>query len=208
MPLNHRTACVVLAAGLSSRYGRPKQLATLGGKSLIQNAVDIANGSKSDYVYVVLGNKASEIMENLRLGRAQVLLNKDYRNGLSSSLRTSIRNLPQDCTEVVLMVADQPFLLSKHIDRLINYTRRHKAPLASLSFDGEPRNPALFSRRLFPTLMKVKGDKGAREVVRKHRSKVALIKISDPHVFVDVDTVENLGEALRFKKKMEKNIKK
>lgn len=198
----------MLAAGLSSRYGKPKQLATIRGKSLIQNAVDIANGSSSDYVYVVLGNKSSEIMENLRLGRAEVLLNKNYRNGLSSSLRTSIRNLPLDCTEVVLMVADQPFLLSKHIDRLINAIRRKKAPLASLAFEGEPRNPALFTRRLFPILMKVKGDKGAREVVREHRSEAALINIGDPFVFVDVDTVENLKEALRLKKKMEKNMKK
>jgi molybdenum cofactor cytidylyltransferase len=197
----------VLAAGLSSRYGKPKQLATIGGKTLIQNAVDIANGSSSDYVYVVLGNKSSEIMKNLILGRAQVLLNKNYRSGLSSSLRTSIRNLPPDCTDAVLMVADQPFLLSKHIDRLISTSRRKKAPLASLALKGEPRNPALFSRPLFHTLMKVNGDKGAREVVREHRSKAALINIGDPLVFVDVDTVENLKEALRSKNKMEKSTK-
>ncbi len=171
---------------------------------MIQNAVDIANGSSSDYVYVVLGNKSSEILENLRLGRSQVLLNKNYRNGLSSSLRTAIRNLAPDCTEVVLMVADQPFLLSKHIDRLINAALKNKAPLASLAFRGEPRNPALFSRRLFPTLMKVKGDKGAREVVKKYRSTAALTNISNPLVFVDIDTVESLQEALKFKKKMEK----
>jgi molybdenum cofactor cytidylyltransferase len=203
----HKTACVVLAAGLSSRYGKPKQLALIGDKSLIQNAVDIANGSKSDYVYVVLGSNSSQIMESLKIGRAQVIFNKNYRQGLSASLRASIRNLPLDCTEVVLMAADQPFLLSKYIDRLINAALKKQVSVASLAFKGEPRSPALFSRRLFSTLLKVKGDKGAQEVVRKQRTRAALIDVDDPLMFLDIDTVENLEEALKSKKKMEKKSK-
>lgn len=205
--MRRKAACVVLAAGLSSRFQKPKQLACIGGKTLIQNAVDVANGSKSDYVYVVLGSNSSEIMEKLNLGRAQVLLNKNYKDGLSSSLKTSVSNLPPDCTEIVLMVADQPFLSSRLIDRLINSLRRKKVFLASLAFKNEPRNPAIFSKRMFPILMKVRGDKGAREIVRKHRSDAILINIKDPLVFLDIDTATNLEEAVRSKIKKEKSIR-
>ena len=81
--------------------------------------MDIANETKSDYVFVVLGHDSDQIMEELKLGRAQILLNKDYKKGLSGSIRAAISNLPDDCSYVVLMVADQPYLTPMLVDRLI-----------------------------------------------------------------------------------------
>ncbi len=199
----NKISCVVLAAGLSSRFGSLKQLAKLNvGTSLIQNAVSIANKSKANYVFVVLGNKSSEIMRDLDPGRAQVLLNKDYRSGLSSSIKTAISNLPSDCYAAVLMVADQPFLSPEHIDLLINSmkTKPH-SKMACLAFENEPRNPVIFSDEVFPLLEKITGDKGAKDIVKTHARDVTLINIKDRLVFQDVDTPSQLRVAPRIPKK-------
>ena len=141
-----KVACVVLAAGLASRFGSSKQLAELSSKTLLQNSLDIANGSQADYVFLILGSGASEIMERLKTGRSIVVLNKDYKEGLASSIRSAILNLPDDCGAVAFMVADQPFLTSKRINNLIQkLVKNRKAKLAAFAFDGEPRNPAIFS---------------------------------------------------------------
>jgi molybdenum cofactor cytidylyltransferase len=190
----NKVSCVVLAAGLSSRFGTAKQLATLrDGTSLIQNAVNIANQSKAAYVFVVLGNKSAEIMEGLDPGRAQVLLNKDYETGLSSSIRTAISNLPNDCSAVVLMVADQPFLGSEHVDLLIESLQtKPRSKIAALAFQNEPRNPVIFSREVFALLETLTGDKGAKDLLKKRPQDVTLINIKDPLVFQDINTKSQL----------------
>ncbi|MHB1909965.1 MAG: nucleotidyltransferase family protein [Nitrososphaerales archaeon] len=197
-----KVACVVLAAGLGSRFGSAKQLAKFSSKTLLQNSLDVANGSQADYVFLVLGNRASEIMEKLNTGRSIVVLNKDYKKGLASSIKSSILNLPDDCGAVVLMVADQPFLTSKKINALIRkLAKNRRAKLASFAFHGEPRNPAIFSKELFQELKTLKGDRGANHLIKRHIEDAILINSSDPRIFVDVDTVSDLIRA----KKEEKN---
>jgi molybdenum cofactor cytidylyltransferase len=195
-----KTACIILAAGLSSRYGgRIKQLAILpfNCKSLVQNALDIANESKADYVFLVLGNHSSEILEQTKLGRAQLLLNKDYRKGLSTSIKAGISNLPNDCSSTVLMVADQPYLKPQLINRLV-LTLKGKPHLkmACLAYKGEPRSPAIFSKEMFPALKKIKGDEGAKEILERARNSnhLILVKIQDPRIFFDVDAPSDLGQ--------------
>ena len=194
-----KIACFVLAAGISSRFGPPKQLVKLGpkGKTLIQNAVDVANGSKRvDYVFVVLGYNSSEIMEKLKIGNAQILLNKDFKKGLSTSIRTAIANVPDDCTAAVFMVADQPLLKSRHIDLLIDSfsKRADKTQIAALSYEDDPRNPAIFAREMFSKLIKIKGDNGARKIVKANESESLLVNVKDPRVFLDIDTSLNLRD--------------
>jgi molybdenum cofactor cytidylyltransferase len=192
-----KVACAVLAAGSSSRFGSSKQLAKIvpKGKSLIQNAVDIANETKSDYVFVVLGHDFTRIMEELRPGRAQILLNKHYKEGLSTSIRTAISNLPDDCSFVVLMVADQPYLTPRLVNRLVESLKQNpQAEIAALAHQHEPRNPAIFSRRMFSRLKQIKGDRGAREILSSNAGKenIILINVRDPWVIFDIDTTSAL----------------
>jgi molybdenum cofactor cytidylyltransferase len=203
-------ACIILAAGLSARFGSEKMLVRFGpsGKSLIQNAVDAANGSKSSYVLVVLGHKSNEIMENLNPGRAQIVLNKAFRGGLSSSIRTGISNVPSDSKGAILMVADQPFLTKGLLNRLIDTFKRkkEKAKIVCLSFRGEPRNPALFGREYFPKLSTISGDVGAKQVIAQQLRNVTLINVEDERVFLDIDTRSTLRRASgEFKRHREKN---
>jgi molybdenum cofactor cytidylyltransferase len=206
-PKSEKTACGVLAAGLSSRFGSTKQVARIApeGKTLLQNAVDIANRSKSDYVFVVLGHDSSRIMEELKLGRAQVLLNKRYKEGMSTSIRTVLSNLPEDCACLILMVADQPYVTPRLVNRLIESLRRNpKAKMAALAFENEPRNPAIFSRTMFPLLSRIRGDRGAREILssKQMKDRIYLINVNDSRVFFDIDTAAGLNDASTKKREM------
>jgi molybdenum cofactor cytidylyltransferase len=193
-----KVAVVVLAAGMSKRFGVTKQLVKLeNGKSLVQNAIDIAVNSRADYVLLVLGYEASEIMRELTLGRAQLVLNVDFRSGLASSVRAGVSNLPIDSSAAIFMVADQPYLSSIVLNQMIE--KFHESSLSkyltiALSEKGEPRNPVLISSKLFPELMSLDGDVGAKVIVRKHFENSFLLEWEDPIIFVDIDAREDADQ--------------
>jgi molybdenum cofactor cytidylyltransferase len=186
-------ACVVLAAGSSVRFGGAKQLAELNGKPLVKSAVDAANESVADYVLLVVGNHSSEILEKVQLGRAQMVYNREFETGISSSIRCGIANVPDDCSGAIIMVADQPFLESKHLDLMISEFRNDPTKIIVLAHKSEPRNPVLIPKAMFPDLEKLKNDVGAKDIVRKSRN-IKMLEILDSKVFLDVDTKDSLLE--------------
>jgi molybdenum cofactor cytidylyltransferase len=192
-------ACVILAAGSSVRYGSPKQLAELGEKSLIQTAVDEANNSESDYVFLVLGNSSSEILEKIRLGRAQVIFNKNFAQGISTSIKSGISNLPDDTIAAIIMVADQPFLSYKHLNVLIEKSKEFPGRIVALSFRGEPRNPVVIPVEFSKEIETLSGDEGAKILVRG-KSNTVLIDVPDRRVFFDVDTKDSLMDLQKTSK--------
>jgi molybdenum cofactor cytidylyltransferase len=200
-----------LAAGVASRFHGAKQLAEIPvGKerrssTLVQTSLNAAEGSKADYVILVLGSYASEIVSSLRIGRAIVAFNKDYERGLSTSVRTAISELPAEVQGLVLMVSDQPFLRSTEIDLLINaFQKDNDEPkIIALGFEGEPRNPALFPKRFFSELASLSGDVGGKELIRRHPSEVRLINVPDSKIFVDIDTGSDLSKAYDLKRDVE-----
>lgn len=202
MDTREKIACIVLAAGSSVRFGSPKQLAEFRGKELVQIAIDEADNSSADYVFLVLGKSSSEILEKLLLGRAQVVLNKDFEQGIASSIKCGLSNLPDDSAGVIIMVADQPFLRAQHLNMLIDeFKNRSPGRIIALSFEGEPRNPVFVPSEMFDLLEDLRGDQGAKMLVRKD-PKTVLLEISDSRVFFDVDTKDSLLELGREDKKI------
>lgn len=182
-----KVACVILAAGMSTRFDGIKQLVELKGKPLVQHALDAANASQAEYVLLVTGANSDQVLARTNLGRAQAILNKDYRNGLSTSIKCSLYNLPPDTDAVLFMVADQPFIRSSHLNMLIERLRNSNAQIVAFSENSESRNPVLFRSQLFPDLVKLVGDVGAKEIMREYSDSVSLIDISDPRIFLDLD---------------------
>ena len=194
-----KVACVVLAAGMSIRFDGLKQLAKVKGKTLIQNALDSANKSKADYAYLVLGHGASEIVAKIKPGRMQILLNKDFERGLSTSLKASISNIPEDCSGVLFMAGDQPFVSTRRLDTMIDLFKMDSRKIVALGSGGEPRNPVVIPRTFFPEILALSGDIGAREIVRRHLDKTKLIDVRDEKVFLDIDTRPDLKKTVRTK---------
>ncbi len=180
---------VILAAGLGRRMGAPKLLLPWQDRPLIRHAAETALASQLDTVFVVTGYRADAIANALQGLAVQIVHNPDYAAGLSTSLHTGVRALPGRYTAALIMLGDQPLLTSTIIDRLLEAYRATRAPLVAPVAGQRRGNPVLFARSLFPALLEVSGDEGARAVVAAHHAELHGVEV-DERVFYDVDTPE------------------
>jgi len=188
-------AAVVLAAGRAMRFGGPKQIATVGGKPLVQHAVEAAAGGGIDEIVVVVGARADDVEAALSLPpNTRLVRNPDFAAGQSTSLRAGVRAVRPDAAAVMVLLADQPGVTADDVRAVADGFTSSGAPVVRASYRGEPGHPILFARRLFDEVLAATGDEGAREVVRRHVAGVRDVAIDrDPPG--DVDTPADL-EAL------------
>ncbi len=182
-------AAIVLAAGASTRMGRPKQLLPLPGGTVLSTVVSRLLEGPVERVVVVLGHDADAIRRGAGLPpdpRVAVIENDDWQEGMASSLRCGLQACA-DAEAVLVALGDQPGLEPDVAKRLVDGFRRG-APLA-VPVQGDRRgHPVLFSRSLFPSLLGLTGDVGAKEVVARHWSEAARI---DASPLPDLDTEED-----------------
>jgi molybdenum cofactor cytidylyltransferase len=186
------SAGIILAAGASRRMGQPKQLLEVGGRPLLELAVAAACASQLDEVVVVLGAHADEITAAVDLGRARVVVNPDYEQGLSTSLRAGIASLGAEVSRAVVMLGDQPDVNASMLDRLLDLQEASVLPAAALSFAGLLHPPMVLARQMWSSLEALQGDVGLRAVVRAHPELVAALPAERPGGHpVDIDTPED-----------------
>ena len=171
-------AGLVLAAGAGRRFGdEPKQLAELDGRPLLQHAVDAAVAADAlERVVVVLGARAERI-------RAPVVC-EDWDDGQAASLRCGLRALP-DAERIVVTLGDQPWVGTEAIVRLAREPAGTRA-----AYDGVPGHPVVLGGELAAAALALKGDEGARGLLRDART----VECGDVADDRDVDTVGDLKE--------------
>ncbi len=174
-PVAH-AAAVILAAGESRRYGAPKLLAPLDGKPLLQHVVDAANASRCEDVIVVVGHGADELLAKVRLGRARAVMNREYAEGQSTSLRAGVRQAGVS-DAVIVLLGDQPRITPALIDALLERQRETRAAAVICSWNGHRSPPTLLHRELWPAIDTLTGDVGARELLRD-RDDVAVVEVT------------------------------
>jgi CTP:molybdopterin cytidylyltransferase MocA len=192
---NGRIAAIVLAAGEARRFGSAKQVAVVGGKTLVQHAIDAAAGGGADEVVVVLGARADLVEPQLTLppiGRA--VRNPEYAAGQSTSLRTGIEAVGDGTAAVVILLADQPGVTAGDVRAVIEGFRTTGARLVRASYRGSPGHPVLIGRELFPEALGATGDRGARDLLARHEDLVRPVEI-DREPPGDVDTPADLPSA-------------
>ena len=181
-------SAVVLAAGGSTRFGAPKQLLKMGGSTLLETVVGKFLESKVDEVIVVLGHDSEFIRRKVALGRARVVTNRDYGRGLGSSIRVGIEAVSPESRAAILALGDQPLISVVTVNALVQKYLETGGPVVAPYFRRRRGNPVLFDRKLFPYLKKIKGDRGAKAVVKEHGWRVARVDVKDPGVLVDIDS--------------------
>jgi molybdenum cofactor cytidylyltransferase len=184
--------CIVLAAGGSRRFGSPKQLARIDGKSLLQATIGHATDSLGAAVTVVLGAHAAEIVETLLPNSAGVLINRNWQEGIASSIRAGVGSLPGACSGVMLALADQPLVGSQIFQRLIAAWRRLPRQIIASQFAGMTGLPAIFPRWCFADLSALRGDQNAQIVIRRYTNHV--VRLVHPEAQVDINYPEDLLE--------------
>jgi molybdenum cofactor cytidylyltransferase len=188
-------SAVVLGAGRSSRFGEAKQLMKVGERTLLETVVSRFLESRVDELILVLGFEADQILKDSDFGRARVVVNADYEQGLSSSMRAGIDALDPKAQAVVIALGDQPLLSVKTIDMLLQKYSETGGPIVAPFFQNRRGNPVLFDRSLFAELRKVRGDVGAKAVVDRMEEKIVRVQVDDLGVLLDIDTKQ---QYLRF----------
>ncbi len=191
---------VVLAAGASTRMGRPKQLLPLGDRCLLQRVVDAALASRLAEVIVVLGHRAEEIGAAISLpddGRARAIVNPDFARGQSTSLQRGVRAADVRSQAVAVLLGDQPLVTAGLIDRVAEAFLSAGAPLARPVYPdagGVPGHPVFLARRVWPQLEALSGDQGARGLVAARPDWLLEVSVvGDPPP--DLDTWEDYQRA-------------
>ena len=187
-------ALVILAAGDSSRLGRPKQLVRVLGTTLLRRAAVTACASRAADVIAVFGYDSRVMHAELEGLRARVLENPDWREGISSSVRAAVRGLLPVTDGVLFVTCDQPRLTVDHLNALIDaFERAPDSPVAS-GYGGTAGVPVLFPRALFGELLSLEGDRGAQRVALAHERD--LVVIPWPDGTFDVDTPPDVSAHL------------
>jgi molybdenum cofactor cytidylyltransferase len=186
-----RVAALILAAGASSRMGRPKQLLEWEGRPLVRAAAEVALAAQLDPLLVVVGGAQAQVAEALAELPLRLIANPDYAAGQSTSLRAGIAALGRDADAVVVLLGDQPFVTAAIVERLAAEWRSSRALIVAPTYAGQRGNPVLFARAVFPELLAVQGDQGARAVLAANRARVRLVPFDDVRPLADIDTPED-----------------
>lgn len=180
---------ILLAAGSSGRLGRSKQLLPFQGKTLLQHLIDEAKASPTAPIIVVLGANADLIQQQLVTDEIEIAINGDWEKGMASSIGYGINALLKVnplIDAAILMTCDQPFVSTQVLNELINTHRKTGNPIITCGYDETTGPPALFHQSIFPELLQLTGDKGARKIVEEHPDKVSTIPF--PEGNIDIDT--------------------
>jgi molybdenum cofactor cytidylyltransferase len=185
-----RLYAVVLAAGASTRFGSPKQLVRIGGRPLLHTVVARAAEVTGNALIVVLGSGAAELGPLLKHTPGSVVVNRHWREGLASSIRAGVARLPSSCAGVLLVLADQAAVTTDDLKRLAGTWRRRPHCIVAALYGGTTGAPAIFPRASFADLAALRGDAGARSILR--RSADRLVRVPMPGAELDLDTPEDL----------------
>ena len=194
--MTHSTAeipalhALVLAAGESRRFGSAKQLVRLQGRPLLHLAVSRATEVAGQAVTVVLGARAAELAPLLRHSSAAIVINRDWAEGIASSIRTGLAHVPPSCEGVLILLADQAAVTAEDLRRLIAAWRRQSSCIAAAQYEMTTGVPAVFPRADFAALMALRGDQGARALLRHPSERI--VRVPMAAAAIDIDTPEDL----------------
>lgn len=186
--LGTRIGGLVLAAGAGSRFGGAKQLALLGGRPLLEHALEAIAAAPVARRVVVLGANAECVLRKVPLHGAEPVVCGRWEEGQSASLACGLAALA-DCDAVVVTLGDQPYLKPEAIARVLA-ARGAAAVAVRATYDGAHGHPVLLEHKLFGRLRDVSGDRGARNLLLRVRTRE--VPCDDLGGGEDVDTVAQL----------------
>ena len=181
---------LILAAGASSRLGEAKQLLKFEGKTLLRRAAETALAANQYLVAVVLGFNADVLKTEIEDLPLEIVAATDWQDGMSRSISAGLRRLTEtapDLSAAVVMLCDQPLITLQTIEKLIEEYQKTGKAIVAAEYNETIGVPALFAREKFDELLALKGDAGARSLIKKQAAS-ELAKIAVPEAAFDVDT--------------------
>jgi molybdenum cofactor cytidylyltransferase len=189
-------SAIVLAAGESKRMGQTKQLLDWEGQTMLQRVLKNLGNSQVDEVILVLGHEADRILRTVDTYKVKVVINKNYKEGMITSIQQGLVNLSDKVEAFFIVLADQPGVGPEIFDRLISEFKRvtPQKNIVLPTFRGRRGHPVLFGTKYQKEAFRIEGDVGFRQILQEHPEDILAVEIDTDSILQDIDTPEDYME--------------
>ena len=180
---------ILLAAGQSKRIKSENKLTKLYKKKpLLSYSLKALHKSKVNKVIIVLGHQQNEVKKIIKKNKKNIFsFNKDFRKGMASSIKVGLKKITKNDKGFIVVQSDMPFIKSSDINKIYNSIRSKKFLVHVLKFKNKIGNPIGFDISLTKRFKKIKGEYGAKFMVKRLKNKTNFIKVNSSKVFKDFD---------------------
>ncbi|WP_134698742.1 NTP transferase domain-containing protein [Ammoniphilus sp. YIM 78166] len=189
---------LILAAGMATRMGQPKQLIPLDEKPLFRYSVDAAVSAGLKPIILVGGKHVKELRQHVTdIEDIEVIENEKFQTGMASSLKVGIKALTGQADAVVVFLADQPFVHPVVVQKILEiyeFDQKEGVRIIRPVYAGVAGHPVLFDADLFGEFENIQGDEGGKSIIKKHQSHLKAIPFESFEWGMDADTPEDLAK--------------
>tara|TARA_B100000424_G_C22827826_1_gene442418 strand:- start:9 stop:584 length:576 start_codon:yes stop_codon:yes gene_type:complete len=184
---------ILLAAGQSKRLKSENKLIKLYKKKpLINHSLNALHKSKVNKIIVVLGHQKKELQKIIKKNNKNIFTyNKEYKKGMASSIKAGLRKLNKKDKGFIIVQSDMPFIKSSDINKIYNSIKSKKYLVHVLKYRNRVGNPIGFDISIMKKFKKIKGDVGAKFMVKRLKKETKFIKINNLKSFKDFDKVSD-----------------
>jgi len=188
-------SAILLAAGQSKRVPEAnKLLIKYKNKLLINHILGELIKSKVNKIFVVLGYEYAKVKKNcLKDKKVNFLVNKNFKKGISGSIKLGVKKLNSNYKGFLIVQSDMPFIKSTHINKIYNSIKKNNKLVHILNYKTQIGNPIGFNISLSKKFNKIKGDVGARYLVKRLKKDTNFIKVNNPKLFKDFDRLDDFS---------------
>jgi molybdenum cofactor cytidylyltransferase len=183
---------IILAAGEGKRMGKVKLTLPLGDKQLIEWVLQAVKLAPLDKYFLVVRPEDKEMIKTGEKWGAEIVLNSEYRSGMSSSIKKALHQISaEDLEGFFVILGDQPFINPSLLYKMIRAFNLDKKEMIVPFYKDRPGNPVFFDGYWKDELMKLSGDVGGRVLIKIHPERVKRFKISEEYILLDIDREED-----------------
>jgi molybdenum cofactor cytidylyltransferase len=183
---NIKITGLIVAAGESRRMGTAKQLLPFGHSTILGQVIKNALESNLDEIVVVLGYQAQEISQSISGIPVKVVINPEFRQGLSSSIKKGLSSIAKT-SALMIILGDQPLVGKEIINSLIAEFAKGNRGIIVPVYNNTKGNPVIFAPTYRNQLLALQGDVGGKGIVRAHPEDVAELNVDSEAVICDID---------------------
>lgn len=189
---------IILAAGLSSRMGEPKQLLPFGESTIIETVIDSLLGSKLDEVIVVIGHEAEKVQAHIQHKPVRTVFNPDYKEGMLTSAQRGVESISASADAFAMTLVDLPLITPDLVDMVIDEYLQADGGIAVPSYNYRRGHPVIFDRRYADDILGLDEDSGGvRSLFKKYADDIHYVTVDTDRVLTDIDYRKDYEEALQ-----------
>ena len=186
---------ILLAAGQSKRLKNENKLIKLFKKKLLINHIlSSLIKSKVNKIIIVLGFEHLKVKKKLlKSKKIKFVINKNYKKGISSSIKTGLRSLSKRNKGFLIVQADMPNITKTTINKIILLINKSRKEIFLPRFKNRVGNPIGFKKSMIKNINKIKGDRGAKNIIKKNSKKIKFVNIYSKSILTNFNTKKDFS---------------